>query len=557
MKHSCGLSAPRGYNEKHTGMPISLFSAYVRSVWLIQAVNQLYGGSTVGGFFAQTSTALLILVLLTAFSKSRELFTLVTLVRLALRISSMPIIWEVELWAVLMDITIVAAGTDVARAAPAIRAQLITFYAGAAFWKINTSFLDARTSCGTIFFAQLIAAYAPPLAQSAQVAFLLSKLAPVAALAVEMAVPLLLATRRRTGLALALVFHLLVVLTPPPNNAGGFSVCAAQYLFFFAPDAVAAALSEALALSVPVLAALAAAIAIAGRLVGTHPFFVDTAPTAYFAQLILLWRAVVLMQPTVTVDTSAGGHNALRTRGPLAVAAVYAFGLPMLGVVDQMAPNMFSNQRFHAGSNHLLVPTGLLHGLLPSQLSHAAFSTIRVTSTTSERMAAQYPAEVTASISPGARALLAAAGHTARQWNPMLGRVIGLQAVAGPAADAPTAALYSVPALELRRLIGEAQARGESFELSYTRLSVAVPPAWKANIEAWRQRGAGVDVVYLWDAKARTATCSLGRGLFPPSCAADEVALLPPPQWPVSLMLFQPLPILLGESGDEVHCYGP
>ena len=515
MKHSCGLSAPRGYNEKHTGMPISLFSAYVRSVWLIQAVNQLYGGSTVGGFFAQTSTALLILVLLTAFSKSRELFTLVTLVRLALRISSMPIIWEVELWAVLMDITIVAAGTDVARAAPAIRAQLITFYAGAAFWKINTSFLDARTSCGTIFFAQLIAAYAPPLAQSAQVAFLLSKLAPVAALAVEMAVPLLLATRRRTGLALALVFHLLVVLTPPPNNAGGFSVCAAQYLFFFAPDAVAAALSEALALSVPVLAALAAAIAIAGRLVGPHPFFVDTAPTAYFAQLILLWRAVVLMQPTVTVDTSAGGHNALRTRGPLAVAAVYAFGLPMLGVVDQMAPNMFSNQRFHAGSNHLLVPTGLLHGLLPSQLSREAFSTIRVTSVTSERMAAQYPAEVTASISPAARALLAAAGHTARQWNPMLGRVIGLQAVAGPAADAPTAALYSVPALELRRLIGEAQARGESFELSYTRLSVAVPPAWKANIEAWRQRGAGVDVVYRTGPNFTVYWRERERGFFP------------------------------------------
>ena len=279
-------------------MSFTLFSAYVRSVWLIQAVNQLYGGSTVGGFFAQTSTVLLILVLLTALSKSRELFTLVTLVRLALRISSMPIIFEVELWAVLMDIAIVAAGTDVARAAPAIRAQLITFYAGAAFWKLNTSFLDARTSCGTIFFAQLIAAYAPPLAQSAQVAFLLSKLAPGAALAVELAIPLLLATRRRAGLALALVFHLLVVLTPPPNNAGGFSVCAAQYLFFFAPDAVAAALSEARALSVTVLAALAAAIAIAGRLVGAHPFFFDTAPTAYFAQFILLSRAVVLMHPT-------------------------------------------------------------------------------------------------------------------------------------------------------------------------------------------------------------------------------------------------------------------
>ena len=38
------------------------------------------------------------------------------------------------------------------------------------------------------------------------------------------AVPALLATGRRGGLAVALLFHLLVVLTPPPNNAGGCSV---------------------------------------------------------------------------------------------------------------------------------------------------------------------------------------------------------------------------------------------------------------------------------------------------------------------------------------------
>ena len=59
--------------------------------------------------------------------------------RLCLRLINVPFIWEVEIWAVLMDLTLLCSGCDVVRAAAAIRAQLITFYAGAAFWKINTS----------------------------------------------------------------------------------------------------------------------------------------------------------------------------------------------------------------------------------------------------------------------------------------------------------------------------------------------------------------------------------------------------------------------------------
>ena len=30
-------------------------------------------------------------------------------------------------------------------------------------------------------------------------------------------------------------------------------------------------------------------------------------------------------------------------------AVLYAFAMPSLGLLDQMAPNMFSNQRFHGG----------------------------------------------------------------------------------------------------------------------------------------------------------------------------------------------------------------
>ena len=92
-----------------------------------------------------------------------------------------------------------------------------------------------------------------------------------------------------------------------------------------------------------------------------------------------------------------------------------------------MAPNMFSNQRFHGGSNHLLVPTGILHDVF----GDTSFGVVRVLTTTSTFIGNQYPAEVTSSFTAETRRLLKKAGHSGRQWNPMLGRVIALKAVGG------------------------------------------------------------------------------------------------------------------------------
>ena len=187
---------------------MKLFTTYVRTVWLIQAVTQCYGGSTVGGFFANANLILMLTILLAAHSrdeshKQKQYFVLATLARLGLRLASLPFLWEVEVWAIIMDVTLLAAQLDVSRAAPAIRAQMIVFYAGAAFWKINSSFLDSSTSCGTVFFAQLLTAYGPVwLAEAPATAAFLRVCAPASALAVELAVPLLLAVHRRSGLAL-------------------------------------------------------------------------------------------------------------------------------------------------------------------------------------------------------------------------------------------------------------------------------------------------------------------------------------------------------------------
>jgi hypothetical protein len=47
---------------------------------------------------------------------------------------------------------------------------------------------------------------------------------------------------------------------------------------------------------------------------------------------------------------------------------------------------------------------------------------------------------------------------------------------------------YTLPAIELRRLLGEARANGESFRIVYTHLV-----GMQGN-EAWRQRGGGMTV---------------------------------------------------------------
>ena len=43
-----------------------------------------------------------------------------------------------------------------------MRRQVAWFYFFAGFWKLNSSFLDHRYSCASVFMAQLLDAYVPP-----------------------------------------------------------------------------------------------------------------------------------------------------------------------------------------------------------------------------------------------------------------------------------------------------------------------------------------------------------------------------------------------------------
>ena len=114
---------------------------------------------------------------------------------------------------------------------------------------------------------------------------------------------------------------------------------------------------------------------------------------------------------------------------------------------------------------------------------------------------------------------------------------------------------YSIPALELRRLIAEARAKNESFELEYAHLEGG------SGTEHWRATSAVKTIVYRYDAAASRASChalyqsaATGRRPSRGRCADDEIAMLPkPPWWALWLIAFQPLPILAGEAWAEVH----
>jgi len=141
--------------------------------------------------------------------------------------------------------------------------------------------------------------------------------------------------------------------------------------------------------------------------------------------------AAVVLRAAVTDGRHAAAAPPIRTRFALAVAFLAAaamlfvsYGSLVLGALDVSSVNAFSNLRVQGGSNHLL---GGHHGLgwtgllqrweLQAPPPHAlGGGWLRVEACNSTWINAQHPGEVTSVLTPRARELLRAAGHSGRQW---------------------------------------------------------------------------------------------------------------------------------------------
>lgn len=490
-------------------------------------------------------------------------------IRNGARFVRMPYMWDSDIWALVFDAMFVAnlcmaclhrARSDVAviRTRPTVKAVLALFYFAAGFWKINTSFLSPRTSCGSIFTASLLAqlwplAWGEPPDSLARLSV---GIGPWLTIGGECAAGVFLAMPgklcRLSGLVFVLLLHAGISFTAFPNGIANFSYTAATRYFFLLPDATSKALVELASIprspwELSTKAAYAVALAAAwhfGQVAG-----VQHMGAVYFSALAALYVRAAWLDATGQVLAPEPRAIGVAGRLTIATCSFWAFGAQMLGLADLGAPaSPFSSIRVHGGSNHLLLPTGLLQiwaNTQPARQSSFAGGVVRIEHTTSVWLNSLYPGEVTADLRPDIISVLRRGGHLGRQFNPTPRRVLPEARPFMPRwkpGDGPFLR-YTLPALELRRLVHEARESGEAFTLEYVRLpGVIGDERWRASAEGPR--------IKLSVSSNGSQQCSADG--FP--CAKDELALLPEIEfWPWKTRVFFPLPIV-SDAGGELPC---
>eukprot|EP00966_Prymnesium_polylepis_P330026 7385700-Prymnesium_polylepis.1 len=205
---------------------------------------------------------------------------------------------------------------------------------------------------------------------------------------------------------------------------------------------------------------------------------------------------------------------------------------------------MYGNLRLLGGSNHLLAPTNVLR---------VSGDIVRIESCTSAVLNALYPGEISSVFSARASQLLISANHTGRQFNFAMGRVLGSWALPPPPLGRGGSPLvrYTVPSLEVRRMLAEARASGLPFELVYTILD------GDFGDEAWRASSVGRRRVRVVEQPRKGVTqCTVVSAGSAP-CDADDLPRLPALSWiEKALGVWNPYPILPG-AHSEMHCFGP
>ena len=583
--------------------------------WAVHQLLQLHQQSFLFDNLTSYRLTLTTVLLVLLFSRRKDVFLLALLVRNVARARRCPFLWDSEFWLALTDLSVAlamllsmyyaksrpSAGFFVRGALPWIRTQLAIQYAACALFKLNTAFLHRHTSCAPIFVLSLLVKTLPGTAQTMpQWALeLFADIAPWSVVVVEALIALFLffhdARVHDIGIGLALIFHALIAVTPRPNGVPTFSCVAISRLFLLignassvnnnnnnnnnnnAPPAVRI-LHDGGSLG----RAAAGCVAMAAIVLSMTR---DVAIVLYFSWcclcILALMESCRQRQTTVVVSTRDDSPPALWTgRWMVGLATFYAIVPPMLGLQEIGSNTMFANLRLHGGTNHIWgLPTGLLQQWwyhhhdadddIREHGTHAAWyhafggGVVRVEYTDSEHLNQLYPGEMTEWLSPDLRALLTRVGHASRQFNPKARRVLGPAARArmpwwnaanGTFTNLRPFVRYTVPALELRRLLHEATVHAQgSFALVYTRLVGAT------GNETWRRQSQGV-LVYVQCHKNGTMNC---RSRDEPwlvdtdwaPCRASELALLPPPPWwATKFMLFYPYAIPVEHNVEELLC---
>mmetsp|Transcript_121792 Transcript_121792/g.355891 ORF Transcript_121792/g.355891 Transcript_121792/m.355891 type:complete len:581 (-) Transcript_121792:7-1749(-) len=509
----------------------------------------------------------------TAFCPSLPALIFGHIASLVLFLVHMPFVWDHMGWSAIMEVSFVVVmlrasqrtatkemSTIVDHFFSIARFQMILLYFSAAFWKLTTSFLDPRTSCGTILTGELLGYLMPgeviKIAPESMRLLLIS--APLLTVLGEFAISALLGLWPGLGVLLGLLFHFSICLLPV-NYAGGFSIaCSARYVVFL-PEAVAAVFEDQGCrrawLGTTVLASAVAVAVAKGSVDANFVLYV------YFT---LLYMLALLKQ--ARGKTAQGAREAMASRTvPCAImAATMCFGLlgPIVGLQNMGSLTMYGNVKHYGGSNHLIVPTGLLQGYCRDSLfSDGAQDTwlcdasggwvVRVDATNSAALQRLSPADASDLLPANARTLLKAAGSSGKYFAMYYSRMTSsdfLSNLSASLGGMPAQTPYVVSLFELRRLLALARRRGEPFWLRFTPLPESV-----RSLGLWRTHAA-TEVLLDEDPRSGLMTCSLVNGSSSTPCNDGVLARLgPPPWWLSKVLLPYPVPLLDG-ADDEVHC---
>ena len=547
----------------------------------------------------------------------------------------LPAVVDMDHWSLHTDIALLillAAKAPQTLISDTIRIQMAVFYAAAGAWKLTQDHMDPRLSCSSLLLVQLLCGWMPAQLVTPPLVAFVTAHAPHITLLAECGIPVLLVAKppvcRRLGCVLAIALHVGIMMAPLPLSIADFGAMSCSRLLWVVPEAATIAIAEASpdhlppdlrsvrVRSPPKVAAFGAGLvaAVGGTVCAVHGSYERiVANVAFSALAVVLLRALFIdmrhlpatSEGVNSVDPNAGRDpqrvQARLSSSLIGLATFYAFGMPMLGLIDVGGSTMFSHIKLHGGNSHLLLPTGLLQTALapytPSQ-AHAvlpagvgvlvrdfAGGVIRVEQSTSAYLNGFYPGE-TLSIEPEplVREVLRAAGHEARLFthqgvrqpnirgkNPSVGGGLvhlglGLNFVqdANGAHGRPFTR-FTLPAFELRMMLEGMRAVNETFTLELTRIRGTAPGHDHEAAEVWRARGCGTR---MWlkeatehGARVRTCyaldTCSaielptamgdlLGTMAQRRPCDEDELELLTwSPGWHArKLLLSNPYPLL-------------
>lgn len=447
--------------------------------------------------------------------RSKVAWQALLLLRCCARIHSAPFVWDSEWWCMLTDLAIVAGCSEAT-----IGAQWSALYAAAGIYKLNQGFLDPRTSCASIFSAQLV--------QSAT----LAKIAPLGIVSLEIAVGWCLWTAPETlGVPLCLLFHAAVALTPPPNGVPTFSLIAATRCVMLVVDESTENVDDVKTATV-VATAFAAGYGLApSQQVATGAFF-----------------AVAAL--TLSIPRKKKTKRSQTNLFFVALALAYA-SLPIFGLMDIGAPTMFGGLKVHGGSNHLFLPTGLLQRWFAESNGPFGGGVVRVEATSSAYLAELFPGEI--AIDDQVASVLRDIDGLGREFAPKARRII-------PASRKPISGLmvpYTVPFFELRRLVYEAP---KPFNITFSRLNRTEGdenwrrqsmPIYTATLDV-REDGRALLVEFEGeDPTEHIAALGKHTENGDQSILVDEA---PGPLWARKLLLFAPYAVVPGTQRSAIPC---